>query len=114
MEELQQIQGKIVYEVFHNKETLFSVLRIELNTLDEKNICGVGLLEGYEKDKLYNFYGNYKEDPKWGMQFKIAYFEAVMPTDSESIVRYLSGPDFKGIGKKMAKAIVQKLGEDCL
>lgn len=114
MEELQQIQGKIVYEVFHNKETLFTVLRIQLNTLDEKVICGVGLLEGYEEDKLYNFFGNYREDPKYGMQFKITYFEAVMPSDKESIIRYLSGPDFKGIGKKMASVIVERFGEECL
>ena len=40
--------------------------------------------------------------------------ERPLPSQAESIIRYLSGIQFQGIGKKTAEKIVLTLGEDCL
>ena len=63
---------------------------------------------------IYQIYGEYIEHPRYGMQFKIEGMERPLPSQAESIIRYLSGIQFQGIGKKTAEKIVLTLGEDCL
>lgn len=111
--DIEKIQGKFIYKIF-KADSGFSVYRFELYDLNAKNIIVSGYLPDIEMDILYNLNGNYVEHPKYGMQFKIDYFERVKPNDYDSVVRYLSGPNFEGIGKKFASIIVDYFGDDCL
>jgi ATP-dependent exoDNAse (exonuclease V) alpha subunit len=50
--------------------------------------------------------------PKFGEQFAIKEAEEEMPKGEAGIEAFLSSGILKGIGKKTAKAIVDKFGED--
>ena len=109
------LTGKPTYILFRNDETFYTVMKFRIDDKQERVITVTGLLpERPEVDVLYRIYGSYIEHPKYGMQFKVEALEKPLPTESESIIRYLCGVQFPGIGKKTAKKIVQVLGEDCL
>ncbi len=114
MEELSRITGKWISTIFHNSENLFSVIRFELYQVDEKEIIVTGFFKPLEKDQLYHFDGEYVEHPRFGMQFKAQQVTRVLPTESDSLIRFFSGPLFPGIGTKFAQSIIETLGENCI
>ena len=107
--------GKPTYILFRNEETFYTVMKFRLEDKSEKVITVTGLLpQRPEPDVLYRIYGSYIEHPKYGMQFKIEAMERPLPSESESVIRYLCGVQFPGIGKKTAEKIVSLLGDECL
>jgi exodeoxyribonuclease V alpha subunit len=114
MDDLIKISGKVTHIVFRNDETFYTVLRFKLNDETEKNIVVTGIMPSVEKDILYNLYGTYVEHPRYGMQFSLSSYEKPLPNEEEGIVRYLSGVQFPGIGKKTAEKIARAMGADCI
>ena len=112
--ELTSFTGKVTYIVYRNDATFYTVLRIRLNDTQEKNITATGIIPEVEPDILYRFTGQYCEHPRYGMQFQISSLERLLPEEREGIIRYLSGVQFSGIGRKTAEKIVDLLGENCL
>lgn len=110
----EKITGKFEHTIFRHDESYFTVARFTLQSLDEKSIVVTGYLPGIEEDFLYDLEGSYTEHPKYGMQFSIKTYRRVMPSDLDSLIDYLSGPLFVGIGKKLAERIVDVLGYDCI
>ena len=113
-EELVKISAKVVHVVYHNEDNFYTVLRLKLNDENEKSLTATGFIQNIEPDILYNFYGQYVEHVKYGMQFNIQSYEKPLPSEREGIIRYLSGIQFPGVGQKTAKKIVEYLGDDCL
>ena len=97
-----------------NEDNFYTVLRLKLNDENEKSLTATGFIQNIEPDILYNFYGQYVEHAKYGMQFNIQSYEKPLPSEREGIIRYLSGIQFPGVGQKTAKKIVEYLGDDCL
>lgn len=62
----------------------------------------------------YVFRGNFEIHPKYGKQFKLESYDVVLADSEDEIVKYLSSPLFKGVGKIQAQQIVDTLGKDCL
>lgn len=113
-DDFQSIQGKFKRIIYRHDSNGFTVAKFTLYELDEKDITVTGYLPMLDQDVLYNLQGVYKEHPKYGMQFQIESFSRVLASDEDSVIRYLSGPMFPGIGKKFAKTIFEILGKDCL
>ena len=59
-----------------------------------------------------NLKGNWENHKIYGRQFSFREFMPVAPKSEEGMIRYLSSEIFKGIGKKTAQRIVNKLGND--
>ncbi|WP_241657820.1 ATP-dependent RecD-like DNA helicase [Anaerobacillus alkaliphilus] len=112
------IKGELVNVIYMNEENFYTVARVKvLNTnleLLDKVIAIVGTLPKLDEDHPYTFYGKILEHPKFGQQFQVSSFEKEMPKTSEGIIRYLSSDRFKGIGRKTAEAIVERLGEQAI
>lgn len=54
--------------------------------------------------------GNFECHDKYGWSFKVSSYERPVPKTKEQIIIFLSSSLFKGIGKKIAEAIYDKLG----
>ena len=102
---------RFVSMIFRSEATSFSVGRFSLYELEERTMIVTGYYPMPEKDLLYRCYGEYVEHPKYGMQFKTERMERVLASDEDSLVRFLSGPLFPGIGKKFAQTMFNVLGE---
>lgn len=62
----------------------------------------------------YKFYGEITNHPKYGNQFKVVYYESLIPEEKNSIISFLSSDLFPGIGEKTATKIVEKLGDNTI
>ena len=108
------ILGKAVHIIFRNDTTMYTVMRFRLHNETEKIITVTGLFPAVDLDILYNITGHYVEHPRYGMQFAMESYEKPLPNEREGIIRYLSGVQFPGIGKKTAEKVVDTFGEECL
>lgn len=86
----------------------------ELETYLNHSITFTGYFHELNDDDNYIFYGNVVEHEKYGTQFQVENYERILPEEKDSIVEFLSGGLFKGIGEKTAEKIVKHLGKDTL
>lgn len=108
-----QISGHFVRTIFRGSNS-YTVAIFELDNRLEEIVTVTGYFPEVDKDHLYNLYGNYAEHPKYGMQFNVEQIEKIRFHDADNLIRYLSGAQFKGIGPKYARVLVESLGENVL
>lgn len=112
----ETIKGSIARTRFHNQTNGYCVIGV-LTTLDDARgpevITAVGCLPSIREGDEYSFTGAWKDDAKWGRQFKFDSHELIMPTTTKGLADYLSTLTY-GVGHKKALAIVEALGEDQL
>ena len=58
--------------------------------------------------------GNWTQHPDYGEQFKAEYYETVLPSDEEAIVKYLGSGIISGIREATAKKLVAHFGTEIL
>ncbi|MBU8905532.1 SF1B family DNA helicase RecD2 [Desertibacillus haloalkaliphilus] len=112
------IKGELEHLIFHNEDNFYTVAKIKIHetteAFEEKSITVVGVLPRIEADEVYLFFGNFKEHPKFGLQYQVEQFRKDIPQTAHGIIQYLSSDRFYGIGKKMAEQIVRTLGEHAI
>ncbi|MDY0939272.1 ATP-dependent RecD-like DNA helicase [Priestia megaterium] len=113
--ERHYISGTSIVTVFHNEENLYNVTRIRIKKtnleIEDKETVITGYFPKLNEDEVYTFYGDFKEHPKFGLQFHVEQFKKELPQSRQGVVQYLSSDLFHGIGKKTAENIVDALGE---
>lgn len=113
--ERHYISGTSIVTVFHNEENLYNVTRIRIKKtnleIEDKETVVTGYFPKLNEDEVYTFYGDFKEHPKFGLQFHVEQFKKELPQSRQGVVQYLSSDLFHGIGKKTAENIVNALGE---
>lgn len=80
----------------------------------DKTITFTGTFVDLNENDKYFFYGEPINHPKYGFQYNVSEYERVKPEDADAIVEFLSSNLFSGIGVKMAKKIVDVLGNETL
>ncbi|KAF0819306.1 RecD-like DNA helicase YrrC [Bacillus sp. ZZV12-4809] len=112
------IKGRHLVTIFHNEQNLYTVLRIRVDetndSYDEKEAVITGYLPKMHEHETYIFYGEFKDHPKFGIQFHASHYRKDLPQTKQGVANYLSSELFKGIGKKTAEQIVETLGEDAI
>lgn len=112
------ITGEVVAIYFSDPATFYKVvlIKIEETSSDypDDQIVITGNLGKIQEGSTYNFYGEFTNHAKFGLQFKANRYESAQPSSSASIIAYLSGEQFKGVGEKTAEKIVDQLGIDCI
>ncbi len=96
---------------------LFKVIESDIEEMQEhinKIITFTGYFYDLNGEDTYIFHGKTVNHPRYGFQFETESYEKVKPTDKEGIVVFLSSSLFPGIGEKLAKSIVDTLGENVL
>ncbi|MEH7417990.1 ATP-dependent RecD-like DNA helicase [Neobacillus drentensis] len=112
------VKGRPIVTIFHNEQNLYTVLRIRVDETndqyDDKEAVITGYFPKIHEHETYVFFGEFKEHPKFGLQFHTNHFRKDMPQSKQGVIAYLSGDMFKGIGKKTAENIVETLGEKAI
>ena len=110
----ESIKGSVDVLIYKNEQSGFGIYRIVLFNSNQKPLTIKGPLFDLDKDAHYEFFGSYREDPRYGMQFDVTHFSRMLPQHRDFIIRFLSGPNFPGIGEKTATALVDQYGESIL
>ena len=115
------IRGNI-REVFYKTDKGFMVGIFKIRETNDKEleeyvnrtITFSGNFHELVNDSEYKFYGETTNHPKYGFQFKVNYYEKLIPEEKDSIITFLSSGIFPGVGVKTATKVVEKLGDNTL
>jgi exodeoxyribonuclease V alpha subunit len=112
------IRGQLLHEIFYNEENWYGVIRFKIEETNEPvketEVVVVGNFPRLHEEEIYTFYGEWKNHPKFGMQYAVQRYERETPKTKAGVEKYLSSGLFSGVGKKLAKRIVEHLGVDAL
>lgn len=117
---MNYIKGNYKNSIYENNNFvigLFKVIETNIDSMEDyigKTITFKGNFDLLNHNELYFFYGNTVIHPKYGFQFDVESYERIKPEGKDGIIEYLSSSMFKGIGKSLAKKIVDTLGIDAL
>ena len=109
--ELVSLEAVVEAIIYTNEKNGFTVCEVETS---DASVCAVGYMPYISEGETLRLSGTWGIHPDYGEQFKVEYYEKVEPSDSVSIIRYLSSGIISGVGAVMAQRIVDKFGEDSL
>jgi exodeoxyribonuclease V alpha subunit len=113
------VTGVIERVTYFNPENGYSVLKITPDkprndaVARDGTMAVVGVLPELNPGEAAEFIGEWREDSKYGLQFRAHSVRPIQPTSQRGITRYLS-EIVKGIGPKTAERIVDHFGADTL
>ncbi|MCR5813143.1 MAG: ATP-dependent RecD-like DNA helicase [Desulfovibrio sp.] len=110
---LERLRGQIERVTYTSEETGYSVLRVKVSGRQEL-VTVVGSIANPQAGEILQMSGEWSSHPKFGEQFKVAFYQVAVPATAVGIEKYLGSGLIKGIGPKMAKRIVKTFGEQTL
>ncbi|ALC89838.1 hypothetical protein AM500_08680 [Bacillus sp. FJAT-18017] len=117
-EQGKYLKGRPFVTIFHNEANMYTVAKIRVDdtndTYEDREAVVTGYFPKLHDQESYLFYGEFKEHPKFGLQFHVTHFRKDIPQSKQGVIAYLSSEIFKGIGKKTAETIVEVLGEKAI
>ncbi|MBN1196458.1 MAG: ATP-dependent RecD-like DNA helicase [Candidatus Aminicenantes bacterium] len=110
---LETFRVRIQKRIFHSETTGFGVFRVSGLPPGKSRIIVGDLLDVTEGDTL-DITGRFTRHSRFGEQFRVEEYHAVMPGDFEGMTAYLSSRGIRGLGRKTAEKIVAEFGEETL
>ena len=104
------ISGSVEHVIFSNEENGYAICAFV--TDDGDDITIVGTLPYISDGAHISVTGAWVHNPKYGRQFRVDSYEAQLPSDVDSILRYLASGAIHGVRVKTAIKIVEQFGED--
>lgn len=112
MNEIITVTGTVEEIIYSNPDNGYTVCGID--SVDEGLFTATGYLPFITEGESVALSGNWVMHPDYGEQFKIEYYECVMPSDEESILKYLSSGIVSGIREATAKKLLNHFGTEVL
>lgn len=109
----ERLTGTVATITHHNAENGFFVAKVEPDT----QLRGMPLVPvlGFSKNiypgEAIEAAGKWERSMEWGHQFKASSVVLRQPTRAAGILRYLQSGAIKGIGKEIARRIVERFGD---
>lgn len=105
------LEGSVKNITFRNPQNGYSVLKV-IVAGKKTPVTFTGITPDIAEGERVSVTGEWTEHPKYGKQFSMTSCEVLAPDTNEAMIRYLAGPQFPGIGIKMAEQIVAKFGDN--
>jgi exodeoxyribonuclease V alpha subunit len=109
----QTLEGVVERIVYSHPESGWTVLRVTRGGGGSK-LSVVGRMPGLQPGETARFTGRWRLDRKYGRQFEAASYLALRPETREGMKRYLGSGLIEGIGKEMARRLVERFGVETL
>ncbi len=106
----EELQGTITKFIYRNPDNHYTIALVK--TENQGTITVVGNLYNVNIGDKLKATGSFYTHHIYGRQFKIGSYEIIMPETENEIEKYLESTILKGIGPQLAKAIVEKYGQD--
>lgn len=104
-----EIKGSVEDVIFHNPDNGYTVLVLDV---DGKPVTATGYLPSVAEGECLRLEGEYKDTPKYGVQFSAKNIYAEVPQSLEGITRFLASGLIYGVGEATAAKIVDRFGAD--
>jgi exodeoxyribonuclease V alpha subunit len=106
---MPQLTAEILDVRYRNPTSGWSVLRCK-DRAKKREFLATGSSPEIHSGQIYQFDGDWEKHDQYGLQFKFERCLEVEPTDTPSILRYLSSGLFDGVGKATAQKIIDHFG----
>ncbi|MBN2359604.1 MAG: ATP-dependent RecD-like DNA helicase, partial [Deltaproteobacteria bacterium] len=107
------VEGVVERITYANEETAWSVVKVDVPGRGE-DVTVVGNLLGVQPGESLRLRGRWTNDRKYGEQFKADSYLTVKPATLVGIEKYLGSGLVRGIGKIMARRLVEHFGLETL
>lgn len=108
----ETVRGSVIEIVYSNPENGYTVC--EIDSEQEGIFTATGYLPCLNEGERVELMGTWVTHPEYGEQFKVEYYETVLPTDEDAVLRYLSSGIVPGIREATATKLVEYFGSDVL
>lgn len=111
---MDEIKASIVSIKYRNPEHTWIVATMKSDDKRE-TFMATGDIPYSEGDESIQLYGEWIEDKKYGIQFKVATAHRILPTSTSGLQRYLAtSEDIKGVGPVRASKLALHFGSSLL
>jgi exodeoxyribonuclease V alpha subunit len=110
---LDTLEGAVERLTFADPESHYAVVRLKVKGRRQP-VTAVGSLASVQEGEQLLLKGAYELHPKWGEQFKVVWWYAVLPATVAGIEKYLASGLIKGIGPELAGRLVAHFGPETL
>jgi exodeoxyribonuclease V alpha subunit len=110
---LETLEGAVERVTFAAPDTHYAVLRLKVKGRRQP-VTVVGALAAVQEGEQLHLKGTYEIHPKWGEQFRVVWWYAVLPATVAGIEKYLASGLIKGIGPELASRLVAHFGPETL
>ncbi len=107
------VNGTLQKITFKNEDNHYTIARLKIRE-SKKSVTIVGHLAGVAEGETLRLTGKWVTHAKYGEQFKVETFSVTLPATASGIWKYLASGIIKGIGKSMARRIVEHFKEKSL
>lgn len=108
------IEGRLENIIYYNKDNGYCVFSLLPEDDNSRKIVCIAYMSGVNTGETLKLSGEYIVHPTYGRQLKVSTYRVVLPASAENIEKYLASGIVKGIGKKLAKKIVDMFGDNTL
>jgi exodeoxyribonuclease V alpha subunit len=112
-EPLETLEGTVERLTFADPDSHYAVVRLQVRGRRQPATV-VGPLAAVKEGEQLHLKGRYEVHPKWGEQFRVVWWYAVLPATVAGIQRYLASGLIKGIGPELAQRLVAHFGPETL
>ena len=109
--ELLQLCCTVQSIIYRNENNGYTVIAV---TNSGVVVTAVGMMSSVSVGDELKLIGNWKVHASYGKQFAFDCYEQSVPSDEDSIIRYLASGTLKGVGRSTAKRIVAMFGDKSL
>ncbi|RKJ32825.1 hypothetical protein D7X33_39425, partial [Butyricicoccus sp. 1XD8-22] len=106
---MNEYTGKVTQIIHKTDDFLIAFFKTE-----EKSIKIVGNMYGIENGNELTIKGEWVTHPQYGQQLQVKEWKRPIPKTRDQAIAFLSSGLVKGVGKKRAVEIVDKLGSDAI
>ncbi len=105
------IDGVIDYIIYQSSDSGYAVCALDS---DGGPVVIVGSMPYIEENERVTVRGYYETHPEYGEQLKVHEYEKRLYTTQDELFGYLSSGCIKGLGKALARRIIDEFGDDTL
>ncbi len=102
--------GRVERVIFENQSNYYKILLVDLDETDSDyagtELIVTGTFANIVEGSSYRFYGQLVQHPRYGEQVTTSRYEREKPSP-QGLIKFFSGPQFKGVGKQTAKRILE-------
>lgn len=106
-----KIEGIVSKIRYRNEENGYCVMTLRTSDSD---ISIVGTMPFFDEGDRVEVQGDFTYHDKYGEQINVQKIRLKKPSDKDSIIKYLSSGNIRGVAKKTAEAIYDRFGNESL
>ena len=111
LKNIDKLSGSVEHITYTNNTNGYTVANLKT---EDDLVTVVGVMPFLSVGDLIEVQGKFDSHPTYGLQFKVNSFEKASPSDTASILRYLSSGAIRGVGPSTARSIVERFGDKAL